>query len=71
MHVEMMTLARECLKSYPKKPSKREIRSANEKERISMLAAIFAKHKEAKKKEEEMKVMKKKMDVEKLMWTLG
>ena len=66
MHVEMMILARECIKSYPKKPSEKEIRSANEKERIVLLAEIYARHKEARRLVNEEKA-KKKMDVENLM----
>ena len=58
-----MTLARECIKSYPKKPSEKEIRFATEKERITMLADIFARHKEVIRKDREA-VNRKQMDIE-------
>ena len=60
----MMLLAKECLKSYPKRPSDREIRNANEKERIAILADIYARYKEAIKAGQEWHA-KKNMDIEK------
>ena len=66
MHVEMMVLAKECLKSYPKRPTKKEIRAATETERISMLANIYARQKENRQKTEAEQA-RRKMDVEKLM----
>ena len=66
MHVEMMVLAKECLKSYPKRHTDKEIRAATESERISMLANIYARQKENRQKSEADQA-KKKMDVEKLM----
>ena len=62
-----MELARECIKSYPKRPSEKDIRMATEKERISKLAQIYAKQKKEEKEKKERVKAQQAMVVEKLL----